>query len=117
METTTPNAAATFVECRALCDVLLPVMDWYQSDEHEQRPFLDIVRDIVSDLQHDRNVAVMAGSAARDALELCHQIERCGCSEELTKASIMASDLRSKLASANTEVRQPETKPTTQSDQ
>ena len=32
------------------------------------------------------------------ALELCWQIERCGASEDLTKASIMASELRGKLA-------------------
>jgi hypothetical protein len=85
---------------------LLPVMDWYQSDEHEQRQLVDIVRDIVSDLQHDRNVAVMARSAAHDALELCYQIERCGCSEELTKASIIASALRAKLASANVKMQE-----------
>lgn len=81
--------------------VLLPVMDWYQSDEADARPPLDIIRDIVADLQTDRAAALVASSAARDALELCHQIERCGCSEDLTKASIMASALRAKLASAN----------------
>jgi hypothetical protein len=31
----------------------------------------------------------------------CHQIKRCGCSPELTDASLMASRLREKLASAN----------------
>jgi hypothetical protein len=81
--------------------VLSPVMDWYQSDEADARPLLDIIRDIVSDLQSDRKASLAASSAASDALKLCHQIERCGCSEELTKASIMASDLRAKLASAN----------------
>jgi len=81
--------------------VLLPVLDWYQSDEADARPPLDIIRDIVADLQTDRHAALVASSAYRAALELCHQIERCGCSEELTKASIMASDLRAKLASAN----------------
>jgi len=85
----------------ALFAVLLPVLDWYQSDEANARPPLDIIRDIVADLQTDRHAALVASSAARDALELCHQIELCGCSEELTKASIMASDLRAKLASAN----------------
>jgi len=83
--------------------VLQPVLDWYQSDEAEARPPLDIIRDTVADLQTDRRSALVASSASRDALELCHQIERCGCSEELTKASIMASDLRAKLASANVE--------------
>lgn len=31
-----------------------PVKDWYQSDEHEPRPTVDILADIVADLQHDR---------------------------------------------------------------
>ena len=81
--------------------VLAPVLDWYQSDEHPARNPLDIIRDIVSDLQADRAAALSASSAARHALALCHQIELCGCSEELTTASVMASDLRAKLASAN----------------
>ena len=81
--------------------VLSPVMDWYQSDEEDARPPLDIIRDIVADLQTDLAVALVASSVACEALKLCHQIERCGCSEELTKASIMVSNLRVKLASAN----------------
>ncbi len=80
--------------------VLAPVMGWYQSDEHPPRDVLEILRDVVDDLRADRKAALAASSAATDALELCHQIERCGCSEELTKASIMASRLREKLASA-----------------
>lgn len=87
--------------------VLSPVIDWYQSDEQPAREPLDIIRDIVADLQIDRNAALVASSAARDALALCHQIERCGCSEELTQASIMASDLRAKLASANAKAEAP----------
>lgn len=35
---------------------------------------------------------------AQEALELCWQIEKCGASEELTKASVMASELRAKLS-------------------
>lgn len=31
------------------------------------------------------------------ALELCWQIERCGSSEDLTKASVLANDLRKRL--------------------
>lgn len=37
------------------------------------------------------------GEARQAALELCWQIEKCGASEELTKASVMASELHSKL--------------------
>lgn len=84
-----------------LLAVLAPVLDWYQSDEESARPPMDILRDIVDDLQSDRKAALVASSAATDALALCYQIEKCGCSEALTKASIMASELRAKLASAN----------------
>ena len=31
-----------------------PVWDWYQSDEHEDRPLEDILRDISAELQKDR---------------------------------------------------------------
>jgi len=31
------------------------------------------------------------------ALALCYQIEKCGASEELTKASVMASELRREI--------------------
>jgi hypothetical protein len=86
---------------RALLAVLEPVLDWYQSDEHPAREPLDILSDIVDDLQSDRKAALIASSAEKDALALCHQIERCGCSPELTEASIMASNLRAKLHSAN----------------
>lgn len=37
---------------------------------------------------------------AQDCLALCHQIERCGASEELTKASVMASALLKRLSEA-----------------
>lgn len=37
-----------------LLAVLEPVLEWYQSDEHEPREPLDILRDIVIDLQTDR---------------------------------------------------------------
>ncbi len=98
---TPENSTAQPVGCDALFAVLEPVIDWYQSDELPERHPLDIIRDIVADLQSDRKAALAASSAARDALELCHQIERCGCSPELTEASIMASRLREKLDSAH----------------
>lgn len=88
---------------RDLLAVLEPVLDWYQGDEHPEREPLDILRDIVDDLQTDREAALVVGSAAADALALCHQIERSGCSPELTEASLMASRLREKLHSANTQ--------------
>lgn len=91
----------TTVECRALFAAIDPVLHWYQSDEHPARDPLKIISAIVSDLQSDRKAALTAASAGDDALALCHQIERCGCSDELTKASLMASALRAKLAPAN----------------
>lgn len=42
-------------------------------------------------------------SLEREALALCHKIEMCGASPELTKASIMASRLRQRLSQPNTE--------------
>ena len=38
-----------------LLAVLAPVLDWYQSDERQEREPLDIIRDIVDDLQSDRS--------------------------------------------------------------
>ena len=92
---------------RDLLAVLEPVIDWYQTDEHPERDPLEMLRDIVADLQSDRKAALVASSAATDALALCHQIEKCGCSPELTEASLMASRLRSKLSSANTQAPPP----------
>lgn len=37
-----------------LLAVLKPVLDWYQSDEEDARPPLEVLRDIVADLQTDR---------------------------------------------------------------
>lgn len=34
--------------------IIQPVIDWYQSDEEEARPLLDILKDIVTDMQSDR---------------------------------------------------------------
>ena len=99
-ETTTERTPESGLSRHALLAVLEPVLDWYQSD---QRKPLDIIRDIVADLQADRKAALVVGSAAADALALCHQIERCGCSSELTEASLMASRLREKLFLANVE--------------
>jgi hypothetical protein len=33
---------------------LTPVLDWFQSDEHDERPTVDILRDVVAELQSDR---------------------------------------------------------------
>ena len=37
-----------------LREALEPVLHWYQSDEHKERPLIEIVRDVVADLQEDR---------------------------------------------------------------
>ena len=54
---------------------LRPVIDWYQSDEMEPRPIADIVADIVSDLQHDRFIALKMPALlkAADHLSVCAQ--------------------------------------------
>jgi len=48
-----------------LRQVLLPVLHWYQSDEHPERPLLDIVIDIVADLQTDRADALKYAALTR----------------------------------------------------
>lgn len=55
------------IASKDLFAVLAPVIDWYQSDEHPQRPLLDILRDVVDDLQSDR-AAALAG--AKDTCRL-----------------------------------------------
>lgn len=37
-----------------IAEALAPVMHWYQSDEHPNRPVHEILADVVSDLQTDR---------------------------------------------------------------
>ena len=45
---------------------LAPIMDWYQSDEHEPRKLADIAADAVADLQSDRADSLRdRGDAAR----------------------------------------------------
>ncbi len=88
------------VSTRALMERINPIIDWYQSDKAEIRNPLDIITDIVADLQSGREREAVVASAINDARELCHQIERCGCSRELTDASIMASALMKKLQDA-----------------
>lgn len=46
----------------ALREAVEPVLHWYQSDEHDNRPLIDIVRDIVADLQSDRKDALRAAT-------------------------------------------------------
>ena len=38
----------------AVREALEPVLHWYQSDEHPERPLAEVVADIVADLQQDR---------------------------------------------------------------
>ena len=54
LETTLPTENVVGVASHDLLAVLEPVLDWYQSDEHPERPPLEIIRDIVADLQSDR---------------------------------------------------------------
>ena len=103
MNTDPTQLPTKLVNYHDLLAALGPVLDWYQSDEHPPREPLDIIRDIVDDLQSDRKAALAISASASDAFDLCHQIEQCGCSEELTKASIMASNLRAKLNSASSQ--------------
>jgi len=67
----TPPAAVD-----GLVRALQPVLDWYQSDEHEERPLVDIIRDVVADLQSDRVEALMASRLLRagNNLSFCAQI-------------------------------------------
>lgn len=60
-----------------------PVKNWYQSDEAEPRPIVDIITDIVADLQEDRqDVLAMSGvmrelnEANQKIVEAAAEIER-----------------------------------------
>lgn len=108
MNTDTTQLPTKLVNYHDLLAALGPVLDWYQSDEHPPREPLDIIRDIVDDLQSDRKAALAISASASDAFDLCNQIEQCGCSEELTKASIMANNLRAKLNSASSQTQAPQ---------
>ena len=50
-----------------LLAALEPVWNWYQSDEHPERPLVEVIADIVSDLQHDRALALRATALEADA--------------------------------------------------
>jgi hypothetical protein len=55
-----------------LLALLAPVLDWYQSDERQEREPLDIIRDIVDDLQSDRSANLRMDAALtkiRDSFE------------------------------------------------
>jgi hypothetical protein len=70
-DTPTPQEAAeSGLSRHALLAVLEPVLDWYQSDEHDPREPLDILRDIVDDLQTDRAENMRLRPAAKRALKL-----------------------------------------------
>jgi hypothetical protein len=56
-------------------EALVPVLDWFQSDEHEARPTLDILRDVVAELQMDRQVSLKAMEACRKFLKACRCVD------------------------------------------
>lgn len=64
------EAAESGLSRHALLAVLEPVIDWYQSDEHDPRKPLEILRDIVDDLQTDRAENLKLRRAAKTALKL-----------------------------------------------
>jgi hypothetical protein len=51
-------------EVEAIRQAIAPVLDWYQSDEHEPRFTVEIVTDIVADLQSDRAELLQLRKAA-----------------------------------------------------
>lgn len=57
-----------------LLAVLAPVLDWYQPDDQPQRPLLDIVRDVVSDLQSDRKDALAYKNRTEQYRELVRRL-------------------------------------------
>lgn len=54
----------------------------------------------IAEGQGEREKGKVSPELAQLALELCWQIETCGASEALTKASVMASELRQKIVEA-----------------
>lgn len=53
-ECKTANFGAPSDYTQQIYTILVPVLDWYQSEEEDARPPLEILQDIVDDLQSDR---------------------------------------------------------------
>jgi len=53
--------------------ILAPVLDWFQSDEHPARPIMDILRDVVAELQQERADNLRL-TALRTSAEPCGNI-------------------------------------------
>jgi hypothetical protein len=51
-------------EVEAIRQAIEPVLDWYQSDEEQPRLTVDIIKDIVADLQSDRDNILKLRNAA-----------------------------------------------------
>lgn len=58
-------------EARAIRKELEPVLFWYQSDEEKPRPTAEIVRDVVADLQMDRDQVLSVQKLAQGVKSLC----------------------------------------------
>lgn len=59
---------ATLNEVR---EILAPVIDWFESDERDGIPTLEILRDVVKELQNDRAYGLLAADALRKFLSAC----------------------------------------------
>ena len=61
------------------------------------RLYLELSRVATATTAKELKLQKGIGDARQTAMELCWQIEKSGASEELTKCSVMASELQSKL--------------------
>lgn len=53
------NMDCASVDIDPVREAIAPVLHWYQSDEHEDRSTVSIMEDMVSDLQRDREDALL----------------------------------------------------------
>ncbi|MEP3668952.1 MAG: hypothetical protein ABJN42_19690, partial [Roseibium sp.] len=60
------------ISVAAIKDALEPVFFWYQSDEHEDRPIRDILRDIATDLEDDRKELIALRAESQPVLIAQH---------------------------------------------
>lgn len=56
--------------------VLEPIMHWYQSDEQPERPVLDVLTDVITDLQQDRKTLLRMQELSQYMLQedICNRL-------------------------------------------
>lgn len=90
---------AEYLEC-PVCHYMTPapyVEEKTMDLEIINRLYLELSQVATATTAKELKLQQGIGEARQAAMELCWQIEKSGASEELTKCSVMASELQSKL--------------------